>query len=91
MFLSFRRMSIQKIIEEKISSALTPTVLELIDKSCGCGTAFDALIVSNNFTDKRLLDRHRLVNNIIKEELPKIHAFSMKCHTPVEYDKIKNT
>uniref|UniRef100_A0A8C9GMW2 BolA-like protein n=1 Tax=Piliocolobus tephrosceles TaxID=591936 RepID=A0A8C9GMW2_9PRIM len=67
---------------EKLSSALTPTVLELIDKSCGCGTSFDALIVSNNFTDKRLLDRHRLVNNIIKEELPKIHAFSMKCHTP---------
>ncbi|CXI62594.1 BolA-like protein, putative [Plasmodium berghei] len=82
-------MSVQKIIEQKLSLALKPVFLELIDKSCGCGTAFDAIIVSNKFVDKRLLDRHRIVNEIIKEELQNIHAFSMKCHTPIEYDKIK--
>ncbi|GAW81399.1 BolA-like protein [Plasmodium gonderi] len=83
-------MSVQKILEEKLSVALKPTFLELVDKSCGCGTSFDAVIVSNNFDNKRLLDRHRLVNDIIKEELPNIHAFSMKCHTPVEYDNLKS-
>ncbi|CRH00507.1 BolA-like protein, putative [Plasmodium relictum] len=83
------KMNIQKIIEEKISRVLKPTFLELIDKSCGCGTSFDAVIVSSNFANKKLLDRHRIVNDIIKEELQNIHAFSMKCHTPVEYDKIK--
>ncbi|CRG97936.1 BolA-like protein, putative [Plasmodium gallinaceum] len=85
------KMHIQKIIEEKLSHVLKPTFLELIDKSCGCGTSFDAVIVSNNFANKKLLDRHRIVNDIIKEELQNIHAFSMKCHTPMEYDKIKNT
>ncbi|SBS92662.1 BolA-like protein, putative [Plasmodium malariae] len=85
------KMCVQKVIKEKLSAALKPTFLELIDKSCGCGTSFDAVIVSNNFTDKRLLDRHRLVNDVIKDELQNIHAFSMKCHTPAEYDKIKST
>ncbi|SBS84461.1 BolA-like protein, putative [Plasmodium ovale] len=89
MFLSSVKMCVQKVIEQKLSSALKPTFLELIDKSCGCGTAFDAVIVSSNFIDKRLLDRHRIVNDIIKEELQNIHAFSMKCHTPSEYGKMK--
>ncbi|ETW20159.1 hypothetical protein PFAG_01017 [Plasmodium falciparum Santa Lucia] len=90
MFFSRMKMCIQKVIEDKLSSALKPTFLELVDKSCGCGTSFDAVIVSNNFEDKKLLDRHRLVNTILKEELQNIHAFSMKCHTPLEYDKLKS-
>ncbi|ANQ08709.1 Uncharacterized protein PCOAH_00030050 [Plasmodium coatneyi] len=89
MFLSVFKMSVQKVIEEKLSSALKPTFLELVDKSCGCGTAFDAVIVSSNFDSKRLLDRHRIVNDVIKDELPNIHAFSMKCHTPTEFEKLR--
>lgn len=83
-------MQIQKTIEEKLTTALNPTFLELVDKSCGCGSSFNAIIVSNEFTSVGLLDRQRLVHKILKEELESIHAFSMKCHTPSEYEKIKS-
>lgn len=37
---------------------------------------FDVLIVSPIFQDKKLLARHRLVNETLKEEIEKVHAFS---------------
>lgn len=84
-------MQVQKVIEEKLTCALKPTFLELIDKSCGCGTSFDATIVSENFLSKNLLQRHRIVNAVIQDEIKNIHAFSMRCHTPTEYEKLKNS
>lgn len=77
---------IKGIIEDKIRSALSPTFLNIIDKSGGCGAAFDAVIVSTLFEGKRLIERHRLVNASIAEEMSKIHAFTMKCHTPKEWE-----
>uniref|UniRef100_A0A3B0NGA9 BolA-like protein, putative n=1 Tax=Theileria annulata TaxID=5874 RepID=A0A3B0NGA9_THEAN len=82
---------VRALVEEKIRSALSPTILKLVDKSGGCGAAFDAVIVSSLFEGKSLLDRHRLVNSALSEEMEKIHAFSMKCHTPKEWEeKSKN-
>lgn len=37
---------------------------------------FEVVIVSPQFRDKRLLARHRLVNEALKEEISKVHAFS---------------
>ncbi|AFZ81131.1 hypothetical protein BEWA_005390 [Theileria equi strain WA] len=79
------------IIEDKIRLALSPSFLNIVDKSGGCGAAFDAVIVSTLFENKKLIERQRLVNASIAEEMAKIHAFTMKCHTPKEWeDKNKN-
>ncbi len=40
------------------------------------------MIVSNQFEDKALLARHRLVNAALAEELKTIHAFTQKTFTP---------
>ncbi|PHJ24183.1 hypothetical protein CSUI_001956 [Cystoisospora suis] len=76
----------QGVLETKLQQALQPVLVRLEDKSCGCGAAYDCVIVSGMFAGKRLLDRHRMVNDVLKEELPNIHAFSMQCHTPQEWE-----
>ncbi|KFH17564.1 BolA family protein [Toxoplasma gondii MAS] len=75
----------QSVVEEKLKKALSPAFLKLEDKSCGCGAAYDCVIVSDAFDGKKLLQRHRMVNEALKDELPSIHAFSMQCHTPDEW------
>lgn len=82
----------QQVLETKLQQAFQPVLVRLQDKSCGCGAAYDCLIVSDMFANKRLLDRHRMVNEVLKEDLPSIHAFSMQCHTPQEWEaKQQNT
>lgn len=54
----------------------------------GCGQAFQAVIVSDKFAGKTLLARHRLVNAVLKEEIPKIHAWTPKCYTTEQYEAL---
>ena len=43
-----------------------------------CGASFLIEIVSEKFEGKRLLERHRLVNAALEEEMKEIHALSIK-------------
>jgi len=47
---------------------------------CGirCGASFVVEIVSEQFEGKRLLERHRMVNAALEEEMKEIHALSIK-------------
>jgi stress-induced morphogen len=58
------------ILEERLQT----THLEVDDNSGGCGTMFSVFIVTPLFEGKSLLERQRLVNESIKEELKGIHA-----------------
>lgn len=50
----------------------------MVDTSGGCGASFAIEIVSEQFEGKRLLERHRLVNAALVEEMKEIHALSIK-------------
>ncbi|CAI0555177.1 unnamed protein product, partial [Linum tenue] len=43
-----------------------------------CGASFEVEIVTDQFEGKRLLERHRLVNTALAEEMKEIHALSIK-------------
>lgn len=60
---------------------------EAIDESDGCGGKFNVIIVSPEFEGKSILQRHRLVNSALAEELKTIHAFSQKTYTPEQWAK----
>ncbi|ESO91617.1 hypothetical protein LOTGIDRAFT_122165, partial [Lottia gigantea] len=60
---------------------------KLRDLSDGCGAKFEAMIVSPLFEGKPLLQRHRLVNSTIQEEMKIVHAFQMKTLTPEQWEK----
>ncbi len=56
------------------------------DTSGGCGASFAIFLVSPLFEGKSLLERQRLVNDTLKEELKEIHALQFKkTWTPEQY------
>nr|WP_247664715.1 BolA/IbaG family iron-sulfur metabolism protein [Pseudoalteromonas sp. MMG010] len=80
----------QQQIEQKLGDAIACKHLNVINESHmhsrGIDSHFKVIIVSEEFTGKRLLQRHRLVNEILKDELAHhIHALAIHTYTPDEY------
>ncbi|KAJ0236481.1 Protein BOLA2 [Hirschfeldia incana] len=74
-------------VEASLTSKLNPVHLEVIDTSGGCGASFAVEIVSEQFEGKRLLERHRMVNAALEEEMKEIHALSIKkAQTPQQWN-----
>ncbi|XP_066600574.1 bolA-like protein 2 isoform X3 [Prorops nasuta] len=76
-------------IKNKLVNGLNALHVEVIDDSDGCGAKFSVTVVSDAFKNKPLLQRHRLVNSILEDELKDIHAFSQKTLTPEQWEKQK--
>ncbi|KAL8768450.1 MAG: hypothetical protein Q9209_005356 [Squamulea sp. 1 TL-2023] len=75
--------SLKKTLKEKLGAEH----VDIEDMSGGCGQAFNAMIVSQQFEKKNTLARHRLVNSALKQEIAAIHAWTPKCFTPHEWEK----
>ncbi|CAD5178725.1 unnamed protein product [Musa acuminata subsp. malaccensis] len=74
-------------VEIALNSSLNPSHLVVIDTSGGCGASFEVTIVSEHFEGKRLLERHRLVNTALAEQMKQIHALSIKkAVTPAQWN-----
>ena len=83
---------VEKIIREKLSGILAPSVLEIANESHMHGLPkeaekhFKVVAVSEMFRDQSRIERHRLVNGILKEELAgQVHALSVQAFTPEEW------
>jgi len=85
----------ENIIQEKLRITLTPLSLEIVDESHkhaghagarpGGNTHFHIRIVSEAFTPLSRVERHRLVHDVLKEELETtIHALSLNLKSPKE-------
>ena len=76
---------IKEIIESSIKSFKT-TVID----SNGTGDHFNVLVVSDDFNNMILIERHKLVYHCLKEYLTKeIHALQLKTLTIKEYEDEK--
>jgi BolA protein len=86
------------LITERLTTALTPTHLEIIDNSVqhaghksaqhGAGH-FTITIVSPQFAGLTLVQRHRLVYNAVNDLLKTIiHALSIRADTPEEFSSM---
>jgi len=82
----------QLTITSKLEKALSPEHLEVINESHmhnvpeGSESHFKLVIVSDDFKDKMLLARHRLVNKVLEEELKgSIHALALHTMTMEEW------
>ncbi|PID48907.1 MAG: BolA family transcriptional regulator [Proteobacteria bacterium] len=85
-------MTLQAQIEQKLQHSLSPEILEVLNEShlhkvpTGSESHFKVTVVSEQFADKRLVARHRMVNQLLAEELNgKIHALALHTLTPDEY------
>ena len=85
---------LQERIERKLADALDPEHLEVVNESGGHNvpdgseTHFKVVIVAADFEGQRLLQRHRLVNRTLAEELAAgVHALAMHTYTAEEWRK----
>ena len=84
-------MTIKSTIEQKLEQSFSPEFLEVVNESFmhnvpeGSESHFKVTVVSVEFTDKRLIARHRLINQTLAEELDSIHALAIHTLTPDEY------
>lgn len=75
-------------LREKLRRDLEAEHVEVEDTTLNrCATSFRVLVVSAKFEGKPLLQRHRLVNECLAEELPHIHAFEQKTLTPEQWTR----
>jgi acid stress-induced BolA-like protein IbaG/YrbA len=73
-----------ELVKNYIAAGLDCTHLEV----SGDGSHFEAVIVSNAFAGKRLIQRHQLVYSALGDRMrEEIHALSMKTLTPEEFQK----
>lgn len=88
-------MSAEKRLKEKLMVALEPTRLDVINESdlhAGHGSSpgtgeshFRVLIVSAAFVSKSRVERHRMVNGILGDEVGgRIHALALSALAPGE-------
>ena len=83
---TFSMPSVDEVRAKLAASLLAPIVLEVVDTSDGCGSKFEVIVVSEKFEGVKLLERQREVNSILADEMPSIHALSMKTWTPAQYE-----
>lgn len=87
-------MSVQTEIETKLANNINAMHLEVVNESSnhnvppGSESHFKVTLVSSDFADKKLLARHRMVNEILAAELAgKIHALALHTYTPEEWTR----
>uniref|UniRef100_A0A8D0B3M0 BolA-like protein 2 n=1 Tax=Salvator merianae TaxID=96440 RepID=A0A8D0B3M0_SALMN len=77
-------------LRERLLQGLEAEHVEVEDTTPGhCSTSFKVLVVSPRFRGKALLQRHRLVNEVLAEEMKHIHAFEQRTLTPEQWAKEK--
>ena len=88
-------MSIAERINKKLTEALTPAVLEVVDESAkhkghggwreGGETHFHVTVVSAAFEGKSRVDRQRMIYALLAEEMAeRVHALALTTKTPAE-------
>ncbi|XP_044197207.1 bolA-like protein 2 [Thunnus albacares] len=78
-------------IRDKLVKELAAVHVEVDDTSPNrCAASYKVLVVSPQFEGKPLLQRHRMVNSCLAEELKQIHAFEQKTLTPEQWEKQKS-
>jgi stress-induced morphogen len=91
-------MRIENSIREKLAQAFAPTELRVVNdsrhhaghhSSPGTGEShFSVMVVSTAFAGKSRLERHRMVNAALAEELSgHVHALAVSALTPEERAK----
>lgn len=79
-------------IARKLSAAFSPVHLEVLNESSGHNvppgseTHFKVVVVSEAFEGAKLIDRHRVVNGALAEELAgSVHALSIVAKAPSQW------
>jgi BolA protein len=87
-------MNMQATIEAKLAAGLQPLHLQVENESHrhnvppGSESHFKVVVVSDSFAGKSLVARHRLVNELLADELQNhIHALALHTYTRQDWEE----
>ncbi|MFK5984053.1 MAG: BolA/IbaG family iron-sulfur metabolism protein [Pseudomonadota bacterium] len=87
-------MSRHQLIEDKLKQQFSPSFLQVENETQNHNVPpdseshFKVLLVSEDFKDKSLIQRHRMVNQCLADELKNaIHALAMHTFTASEWEE----
>ena len=87
-------MSVRETIETRLAEALAPAHLVVENESGnhnvppGSESHFRVVLVTEGFEGRRLIERHRMVNAVLAEELAgPVHALALHTYTPADWRK----
>ena len=76
-------MPLEDEIHDSLVSAFPGSTVDAAD-STGGGDHFAVTVVSSEFRDKSLVERHQMVYRALSGLMPRIHALQLKTVTPDE-------
>ena len=87
-------MKIENEIREHLSKAYPQAEFDLVNEShmhsvpANSETHFKLTLISDDFVGLRLLQRHRLINALLADQLAgEVHALALHTYTPEEFKK----
>ncbi len=82
-------MNLAEAMRDKISKGLECQKLIVREEGQACSNSFTVVVVSDSFDGKGPLDRQRLVNAIIADEIKQLHAITLKTWTTKQWEAQK--
>ena len=78
-----------KEIENKIKEKIKTSHLQAIDLRGG--DHIQVIVVSPEFEDKSLVEQHKIIYDILSNEMKtnEIHALTLKTYSPSQWEKVK--
>jgi stress-induced morphogen len=70
----------EQILVQKLQK-LQPSALKVTDISGGCGSMFSIEITSQSFKGQSLVQQHRMVQDLIKDDIKDMHGLQIKTFT----------
>ena len=61
-----------------LKTALNAKYANVIDKSGGCGESYEVIVHADSFKGLSTIKQHRIVQEVIKDDIKKWHAVSIK-------------
>eukprot|EP00924_Labyrinthula_sp_SR-Ha-C_P005100 snap_masked-scaffold_1-processed-gene-21.17-mRNA-1 protein AED:0.19 eAED:0.20 QI:0/-1/0/1/-1/1/1/0/99 len=67
----------EKFMENLLKEKLKATTVNVTDISGGCGSMYDVKVESPLFKSKTKVAQHRMVNEVLKEEIKEMHGLTL--------------
>lgn len=72
----------ESAIQQKLRNALSVKEVNVRDSSGGCGTMFEIKVVAEEFQNKSIVQQHKTVTKVLKEDISQWHGFTLLTSAP---------
>ncbi|CAH0492662.1 unnamed protein product [Peronospora farinosa] len=72
----------EQAMHSMLQKHLEAIYVKVTDVSGGCGSMFDVEVASKQFAGQSRVKQHRMVNEILKEEIKNMHGLTIRTMTP---------